>query len=114
MDMKEEFNNLMERLKTERDALKVQAHLASMEARDEFAGAEEKWEQLKLKVAEIGDDIDTTKVIEIKVNGSLAGYPTTVANALSSGYLINNGTTYSIDLTKFNASSSIIFTYYAN
>ena len=65
-------------------------------------------------VAEIGDDVDTTKVIEIKVNGSSTGYPTTVASALSSGYLINDGTTYSIDLTKFNASSNIVFTYYAN
>ena len=61
MDMKKEFSNLMERLKTERDELKLKAHLASMEAKEEFAGAEEKWEQLKLKVAEIGDDaVDTS------------------------------------------------------
>ena len=46
MDMKKEFSNLMERLKTERDELKLKAHLASMEAKEEFAGAEEKWEQL--------------------------------------------------------------------
>ena len=64
-------------------------------------------------VVEISN-VNTTKVIEFKVNGSTSGYPTTVANALSQGYLINNGTTYSIDLTKFNASSSIVFTYYKN
>ena len=62
MDMKKEFSNLMERLKTERDELKLKAHLASMEAKEEFAGAEEKWEQLKLEVAEIGDDaVDTSE-----------------------------------------------------
>ena len=62
MDMKEEFNNLVERLKTERDELKLKAHLASMEAREEFAGAEEKWEQLKLKVAEtIESEIERLK-----------------------------------------------------
>ena len=62
MDMKKEFSNLMERLKTERDELKLKAHLASMEAKEELAGAEEKWEQLKLKVAEIGDDaVDTSE-----------------------------------------------------
>jgi len=64
-------------------------------------------------IAEIGNDIDTTKTIEFKVNGT-ANSITTVNDAVTSGYLINNSGVYSIDLTKFNAGDTIIFTYYKN
>ena len=40
MDIKEEFGNLIDRLKTERDQFKLKAHLASMDAKEEFAAAE--------------------------------------------------------------------------
>ena len=33
MNVKEEFDNLVEKLKTERDEIKVKMHLASMEAK---------------------------------------------------------------------------------
>ena len=56
MNVKEEFDNLMEKLKTERDEIKVTMHLASMEAREEFSEAEEKWQQVKVKMAEIADE----------------------------------------------------------
>ena len=45
--MKEEFGSLIDRLKAERDRIKLQAHLATMEAREEIEAAEEKWNQLK-------------------------------------------------------------------
>ncbi|MBV5326791.1 MAG: hypothetical protein JZU65_04015 [Chlorobium sp.] len=55
MGMKEDFDNLIEKLKTERDGIKLKAHLASMEARQEIEGAEKKWGQLKEKASEIAD-----------------------------------------------------------
>ena len=62
MGIKEEFGNLIERVKTERDQIKLKAHLASMEAREEFAAAEQKWNQLKEKSSEIADEaVDTSE-----------------------------------------------------
>lgn len=62
MDIKEEFGNLVERIKTERDQIKLKTHLASMDAKEELALAEEKWNQLKGKASEIADDaIDTSE-----------------------------------------------------
>ena len=37
MNVKEEFDNLMEKLKTERDEIKVKMYLAYMEAREEYS-----------------------------------------------------------------------------
>jgi hypothetical protein len=56
MDIKEEFDNLVEKLKRERDEITLKAHLASMDARKELEGAEKKWSQLKEKASEIADD----------------------------------------------------------
>lgn len=62
MDIKEEFGNLINRINTERDQIKLKAHLASMDAKEELALAEEKWKQLKGKASEIADDaIDTSE-----------------------------------------------------
>lgn len=59
--MKQEFDNLLEKLKTERDELSLKLHLASMEAKEEFAEAEEKWDVVKRKAHEIADDsVETT------------------------------------------------------
>ncbi len=55
MDMKEEFDKLVERLKTERDEINLKMHLASMDAKEEFAEAEKKWGQIKVKATEIAD-----------------------------------------------------------
>lgn len=56
MDMKEEFDKLVERLKTERDEINLKMHLASMDAKEEFAEAEKKWGQIRVKASEIADD----------------------------------------------------------
>jgi hypothetical protein len=62
MGIQEEFNNLVAKLKTERDEIKLKAHLASMDARKEMEGAEEKWGQIKEKASKIGDDtVDTSE-----------------------------------------------------
>ena len=59
--MKQEFENLMAKLATERDEINLSLHLASMEAKEEFAGAEQIWEQVKLKASDIADDsVETT------------------------------------------------------
>ena len=56
MTMSQEFDKLVEKLKTERDELKLKLHLGSMEAKEEFEEAEKKWEQVKLKASEITDE----------------------------------------------------------
>ncbi len=56
MAMREEFDKLVEKLKTERDEINLKIHLASMDAREEFAEAEKKWGQMKVKAAEIADE----------------------------------------------------------
>jgi len=56
MAIKEDFDNLIDKLKTERDEIALKLHLASMEAKEEFAGAEEQWHLVKTKAAEIADD----------------------------------------------------------
>jgi flagellar motor protein MotB len=60
MTMKIEFETLLEKLKTERDKLKVKLHLASLEAKEEFEEAEKNWTVLKNKAAEIADDSKET------------------------------------------------------
>jgi len=56
MEIREEFDKLVEKLKSERDNLNLKVHLASMDAKDELKEAEEKWNQVKEKAAEIADD----------------------------------------------------------
>ena len=60
MTMKIEFDNLLEKLKVERDELKLKLHLASMEAKEEFEEADKHWDTLKNKAAEIADDSKET------------------------------------------------------
>ncbi|MDP3010461.1 MAG: hypothetical protein Q8N30_15515 [Methylococcales bacterium] len=56
MAIKEDFDNLIDKLKTERDEISLKLHLATMEAKEEFEGAEEQWQLIKTKAAEIADD----------------------------------------------------------
>lgn len=56
MAIKEDFDNLIEKLKTERDEISLKLHLASMEAKAEFDGAEQQWQLVKTKATEIADD----------------------------------------------------------
>jgi len=60
MSIKEEFENLLETLKVERDKINLKLHLASMEAKEEFEEAEKQWDLLKTKAAEIADDTKET------------------------------------------------------
>ncbi|WP_419176616.1 hypothetical protein [Desulfosediminicola sp.] len=56
MAVSSDFEKLFERLKTERDNLKLKLHLGSMEVREEFDEAEKKWQQLKNKAANVTDE----------------------------------------------------------
>lgn len=61
MEIREEFDKLIDKLKTERDELKLKMHLGSMEVREEFEQAEKTWDQLKSKASVIADDaVETT------------------------------------------------------
>lgn len=71
MTIKQDFENLLDKLQSERDEIKLKLHLASMEAKEEFEAAEKQWGQLKIKAAEIADDsvetseefIDKAKIV---------------------------------------------------
>jgi len=58
MDIKEEFNKIIEKLKTERDEINLKIHLASMDAKNEYEEAEKKWVQVKAKAATIAGDAE--------------------------------------------------------
>jgi hypothetical protein len=60
MSTKIEFDNLLEKLKSERDELMLKLHLISMEGKEEFELAEKNWDKLKIKAAEIADDSKET------------------------------------------------------
>lgn len=56
MSIKEDFDNLLEKLQIERDEINLKLHLASMDAKQEFEEAEKEWHRLKIKAAEIADE----------------------------------------------------------
>ena len=60
MSIKIEFDNLLEKLKSERDEIMLKLHLTSMEAKEEFEEADKHWETLKIKAAEIADESKVT------------------------------------------------------
>jgi hypothetical protein len=60
MSMNIEFDNLLEKLKSERDEIMLKLHLATMEAKEEFEEADKHWDTLKVKAAEIADDSKET------------------------------------------------------
>ena len=67
MRMQEEFTKLVEKLKTERDEIKLKMHLASMETRQEFEEAEKKWGHVKTKASDIADDaVETSEELVAK------------------------------------------------
>ncbi len=72
MSIKEDFENLLGKLQTERDEINLKMHLASMEARQEFEEAEKEWGRLKVKASEIADDsIETSE--EFIANANIIG-----------------------------------------
>lgn len=60
MAIKEDFENLLAKLNTEREEINLKLHLASLEARDEIEQAEQQWQQVKNKAAEIADESKET------------------------------------------------------
>jgi chromosome segregation ATPase len=60
MTISSEFDRLTEKLKQQRDEINVQLHLATMEAKEDWEQAEEKWESLKAKIADISDEAKET------------------------------------------------------
>ena len=68
MSIKIEFDNLIEELKSERDEIALKIHLASMEAKEEFEGAEKNWAKLRNKAIELADEsIETSEELIAKV-----------------------------------------------
>jgi hypothetical protein len=48
--IQDEFNQLILRLKTQRDELRVKSHLFKLDLQEEWAATEKKWEQLNQKL----------------------------------------------------------------
>lgn len=62
MSLKNEFENLLAKLNTQREELQLKLKLASMEARAEFEETEQQWREIKNKAAEIADEtIETSE-----------------------------------------------------
>ncbi len=51
------FEELVDKLRRQRDELRVQLHLASMEAREEWEVLEGKWSLLNTKMKQIADEV---------------------------------------------------------
>ena len=60
MEIKEEFEKLVEKLKTEREEIRLKVHLASMDAKEELKETEKKWTQLKDRASKIADETADT------------------------------------------------------
>lgn len=60
MAIKEDFENLLAKLNTEREEINLKLRLASLEARDEIEHAEQQWQQIKNKAADIADESKET------------------------------------------------------
>lgn len=54
------LDQALQDLKQMRDELEVQLHLASADARDEFAELEKKWDQLRARAGVVGDAASQT------------------------------------------------------
>lgn len=62
MSLNTEFESLLGNLESVREELQLKLHLASMDAKDEFAEAEKQWQLIKHKAAEIADEsIETSE-----------------------------------------------------
>jgi len=59
--MNEDFEKLWEKVKTQRDELRVQSHLAQAEMKDEWQELEKKWDSAEQNLKQIqGEAKDTT------------------------------------------------------
>lgn len=66
----EEYRKLIEGLNQQRDELRVQMHLASMEVKDEWAEMEKKWQHMTAKSKQVGEVVDDTAedVLELLID----------------------------------------------
>ncbi len=53
MDVKKELSEIKQTLATERDELKVKAHLLSREVAEEWDDVEKKWDNFQLKASKV-------------------------------------------------------------
>jgi len=58
MSLRDELKQLSEKIRTYRDEAKVQLHLASEEAKDEWNDLEKSWEKFRGRVDELWDDTE--------------------------------------------------------
>lgn len=72
MNNTNQLNELLEKLKTERDQIKLKIHLAGQDAKDEWSKLEEKWKPFTDKVhqAEVAAENSTQ---DIKAAAELLG-----------------------------------------
>ena len=72
MEIREEFNKLVDQLKAEREKISLKAHLAAMDIKDELQEVEGKWGDFKKKAVAIADEaVDTSEeyIAKAKVVG---------------------------------------------
>jgi len=53
---RDDYTDIIQRLKQQRDGLRLQTHLFGMEANQHWQEAEKKWEHLQAKVQQIGSE----------------------------------------------------------
>ena len=78
-DYRKELQDLLEQLKSERDELNLQMHLAKAEAREQWESAEKKWQTFRQQSEKVLTEVDHTGG-EIKEGLSL------IADELKAGY----------------------------
>ncbi|MHB1246368.1 MAG: hypothetical protein ACYCZH_07990 [Sulfuriferula sp.] len=66
MDVREEMQKILDSLAQQRDELIVQAHLAKLEAMDEWENMEGKLTQLRAKASQVSDSAeDSAKSVKV-------------------------------------------------
>jgi len=73
------FEELVEKLERQRDELKLRAHLAKAEARDEWEELETKWERLRSRLKAAGEEADVVSE-DVRAAASI------LADELKKGY----------------------------
>jgi len=58
MSTKQNFNDMVEKLREQRDEINVKIHLANMEVRDEWEELEQMWGQLVDKTKRVGKEVE--------------------------------------------------------
>lgn len=58
--VKQKTNELVEKLKTQRDELDLKIHLANMEVQDEWRVVEDKWQHLHAKGAQVEEAVGSS------------------------------------------------------